>query len=263
MPAHYTHYYIARKVLDELSPIITEHLQPYLPVYFFGAQGADFCFFYQVANFRRKNFGSYLHRDGGFTAFQVLKALSTYDPVLFAYTLGYITHYAADITFHPCVYQATKNPIEHSRIENALDRRFLGYNLKEYGETPAFQRILSSDILDDLFFAYAAIAAKCGFPPLKKNAFLRAVSIFNAYLPISSKLSGTTAKKAPDNAKNNKKQKNTTSIEIELFRGNLPETLFENAVSYAVNLINEFLLAISHRTPLSKETFGRNYLSGI
>ena len=254
MPAHYTHYYIAREALEGLPDKILHDVQPYLPVYFFGAQGADFCFFYQITNLRRKNLGSYLHREGGLTAFQVLKTLSAYEPALFAYTLGYVTHYAADVAFHPFVYSVTNNPIDHSRIENALDRHFLTRHLKEDGETPSFQRILSKEVLDELFFAYAAIAAKCGFPPLKKSAFLRAISIFNAYLPISSKLSGTVAKKAPPTEKQEKTWK---------FEDDLAEKLFQQSVQSSISLFQSFLTSLQDNTSLLKEEFGKNYLSGV
>ncbi|MBE7078052.1 MAG: hypothetical protein E7377_05075 [Clostridiales bacterium] len=255
MPAHYTHYYIAREALKSLPSNIADELQPHLPVYFFGAQGADFCFFYQVAKLRKKNLGSYLHRTGGYTAFEVLKTLSVYDPVLRAYTLGYVTHYAADVTFHPFVYSVTKNPLEHSRLENALDRHFLTLNIKTDGETPSFQHVLPKDVLDDLFFAYAAITARCGCPPLKKSSFLRAISIFNAYLPISSRLSGTTAKKATEPAQ--------TEHVPALFQSDNAEKLFVKAVAFAKELLEELLSSINHDTPLPKDLFGKNYLSGI
>jgi hypothetical protein len=255
MPAHYTHYYIAREALQSLPQKKLEELQPYLPVYFFGAQGADFCFFYQAAKLRKKNLGSYLHRTGGYTAFEVLKTLSVYDPILRAYTLGYVTHYAADVTFHPFVYSVAKNPLEHSRLENALDRHFLTLNIKADGETPSFQHVLPKAVLDDLFFAYAAITARCGCPPLKKSSFLRAISIFNAYLPISSRLSGTTAKKASESTQ--------TERVPALFQCDNAEKLFVNAVAFAEKLFEELLFSIQNNTPLPKDLFGKNYLSGI
>lgn len=258
MPAHYTHYYIAREALQGLPQKVLKELQPHLPVYFFGAQGADFCFFYQAARLRKKNLGSYLHRTGGYTAFEVLKTLSVYDPVLRAYTLGYVTHYAADVTFHPFVYSVTKNPLEHSRLENALDRHFLTMNIKTDGETPSFQRILPKEVLDDLFFAYAAITARCGCPPLKKSSFLRAISIFNAYLPISSKLSGVHAKKAPEHMENS----NSPNHVPALFKDETAEKLFTNAVMLSKELFEELLFAIHNNTPLSKDSFGKNYLIG-
>ena len=186
MPAAYTHHCIARETLSLLPPTIQTKLQPHLPLYFFGAQGADFCFFYPVLGGFSQNFGSYLHRKGGFPAFAVCKTFST-QPPLFAYSLGFITHYAVDTVFHPFVYaKAEKSTLKHTRVENALDCYFKAKAPNDF--TEYFRAKLSQADKKELFLLYAAISARVGFPPLDEKAFYRAIRLFNAYLPPSSKL---------------------------------------------------------------------------
>ena len=242
MPASYTHHYVARETLTLLPPAIQTQLQPHLPLYFFGAQGADFCFFYPVLGGFSKNLGSYLHRQGGFPAFNVCKTFSS-QPSLFAYALGYITHYAADTVFHPFVYaKAGKSPLRHTRIENAFDCYFKEKD--PAASTQHFRAKLSPSDKKDLFLLYAAISARVGFPPLDQKAFYRAIRLFNAYLPPSSKLFSV---------------KSSALVSTLSDRA---DELCSSAILRAVIYCLSFCDAIKKKTPLSSEIFGKSYLTG-
>ncbi len=244
MPACYTHYSVAWETLRLFPSQLQRKIQPHLPLYFFGAQGADFCFFYPVLGGFSQNLGSYLHRRGGFSAFNVCRSFSAQAPLL-AYSLGYVTHYAADVVFHPFIYEKTgKSPLLHTRLENALDKHFKE-RTKNQAETNAYFRVkLSKKDKHELFLLYAAICAKIGFPPLAQQAFFRAIALFNAYLPPSSTIlsikSAALIRKVSHQA----------------------DALYEQAVAYSETLCNTFYECVKKKIPLSCEIFGKNYVTG-
>ena len=242
MPASYTHHSVAHKTLSLLPLSIQKKIQPHLPLYFFGAQGADFCFFYPVLGGFSQNFGSYLHRQGGFPAFNVCKTFSAQPPI-FAYSLGYITHYAADTVFHPFIYaKAGKSSFRHTRIENALDCYFKAKDPTVFAEF--FQAKLSQNDKKDLFLLYAAISARVGFPPLNEKSFYRAIRLFNAYLPPSSKIFSVKS-----------------SAIVSALSAQADE-LYLSAILRAKDCCIAFYDSLKKKTPLPSEIFGKNYLTG-
>ena len=242
MPAAYTHFCVARETLALLPPAIQAKIQPHLSLYFFGAQGADFCFFYPVLGGFSQNFGSYLHRQGGFAAFNVCKTFSV-APNLFAYSLGFITHYAADTTFHPFVYKkAGKSALKHTRIENAFDCYFKENSPGD--RTQYFRAKLSHEDKKELFLLYASISARVGFPPLDQKGFYRAIRLFNAYLPPSSKLFSV---------------KNSALVAS---LSQQADTLYRRAIFRAKDSCLAFYDCLKKKTPLPYEIFGKNYLTG-
>ena len=262
MAGAYTHYTAANAVLSQ-KPDWAERVLPYLPLYYFGAQGADFCFFYPVFKDYKKliNFGSYLHKEGGYDAFCVCKAFATEKP-LFAYVMGYITHYAVDITFHPYIYaKSGKSPLIHHAAENALDSHFLHHfalnaPTAKFGQTPEKRHIQS------LFSLYFAIAANAGFPPLSKSAFFRAVKVFNAYLPLPKGLFGQTygaVARALANVENEPWKHPQTGKEYRLGASEL----MQNSIERSLALCQSFICCQKHKEPLSKAAFGKNYTSGL
>ena len=218
----------------------------------FGAQGADFCFFYKFLDAKRKNFGSYLHREGGFAAFQALKAFAPSSPEILAYALGFITHYAADTLFHPFVYRISKKSLlKHSRIENALDgyfKRSMRTSNDLYKEF--FNKKLTDEEQNELFLLYAVVAAKCGYPPLSKTAFKRAIRLFNAYLPMPNAFFGS-ARDFGDTVVND----GASDKEIA-------DRLFLCAVFRARELTENFLSCLESKTPLPADLFGKSFLTG-
>ena len=188
MPSVYTHFLIARRSLSALPPRVQNKITPYLSLYYFGAHGADFCFFYKFLQRKKGNLGSHLHRRGGFITFQTLQAFAAQSPAFFAYAAGYITHYAADAILHPYVYATSGTSfLTHTRLESALDfqygKKYAQGAREDYKKY--FRPKLNKEEKDGLYSLYAEIAKKCNFPPLVKPIFFRAISVFNAYLPLS------------------------------------------------------------------------------
>ncbi len=241
MPARYTHYLIANKCFHAFPEEVKSEISD-LALYFFGAQGADFCFFYKFYNPQTPNFGSFLHRKGGYDAFSVLLLFARRYPQIRSYALGFISHYAVDCAFHPDVYALSgKSPVKHNRIEYALDEYFKG---KEgYDELSHYIKgNLNEKQKRELFFAYSAISAKCGFPPLQYPAFCRAISLFNGYSPITNAVLG-----------------NKPSVENPLENA---DELFVKAIEKTQTLTAYFLDALSHNHALSKPVFSKSYLTG-
>ncbi len=248
MPSVFTHYLVARESVKEAELVESE----LLPLYFYGAYGPDFCFFYKFLD-PKQNLGSYIHRQGGYQSFRVLQALSAKSPAVRAYALGFITHYAADVVFHPFVYKvAKKSLLKHSRVENALDgflKRTMGEENDPY--LPYFRKKLSEKEKDELFFAYAAIALKNNFPPLEKSGFRRAISLFNAYVPM------------PNAFFRGEKDWGDTFVGEGEREQALAVELFLKAVDLSKSLFAEFLSCAENRTPLPRSSFGKNFLSGV
>ncbi len=259
MPAFYTHYLVARQALSRLSPKIQAAAGYELPLYLFGAQGADFCFFYPTLRPKTQNLGAYLHREGGFPAFQTLKALSR-EPATLAYAMGYIAHYAADRTFHPYVYATAGNsPLRHSRLENLLDLHFQGRFPLDGRERPR----LDAAEKETLFFIYTALAAKSGLPAPKRSAFLRSIFLFNAYLPLSNTLSVGASEKILAIAANAEKRTWAYPAKPELIRDDDGDELFERAVALTAELQAAFYFAVKERRPLPKPLFDKGFLTGV
>ena len=266
MASSYTHHLVAARVFNTLPAPLKEAVSPYLSLYFFGAQGADFCFFCPLTEGVKKpvNFGSYLHRYGGFSAFSVCKLFSATDKAVFAYSLGYITHYAADTIFHPFVYAtAGKSPLRHSRVERALDLFLKRILPNEDTYDTYYAKKPSEKERQTLFLLYSAFAAANRLPVLKKTAFYRSFTLFNAYLPrLSAVLSGKNTRliNALSNAEN-AEWANPAAPVLKSFDGGAE--LFEKSVKNALFMIEEFDLAVKNKTALPFAVFGKNYLSGL
>ena len=265
MPAEFTHYLVARETYKALPENIQKSIDTQLPLYFFGAQGADFCFFYKFLQPHVKNFGSYLHREGGYQAFQILQVFSEHDVALKAYALGFITHYATDVLFHPYVYaMAGKSRILHSKIEGSFDVYFKD-KLRPLWDSYAqyYRKPLLSKEENELFLLYSVIAADAGFPPLSQKPFSHAIKLFNAYPPLSSALLTNNSPAFFKRYLNIEKKEWSYPADPAQVRTDGCEELFLKSVSFARSLCEDFLFATQTRTPLSKSQFGKNYLSGI
>ena len=263
MPAVYTHHFIAQETLRNLPRETQKHIRPHLPLYFFGAQGPDFCFFYRFYDTKTQNFGSFLHRKGGYTAFRVMQSLAN-EPQLLAYALGYLTHYAADTTFHPYVYATTgKSPIRHSRMENALDVHFQQIFAFDSAASAYFRKKLTKEEEKTLFLLYSAIAKQTQFPQLQKSAFSRAISLFNAYMPLSSAFLRGNPTKLLQTVLNTEKRLWTYPAAPTRQKNDSADELFAKSVRFAEKLIAEFLYSIALDAHLPPALFGKNFLTGI
>lgn len=133
MPSSITHALIAEEAKERLPQDIKDILDGAPDAYFLGAQGPD-PFFFATASKEGQNFGKFLHRNSVYELFcAFLRYLETAPAELrgaaTAYCLGYVTHYCADVAFHPCVYRfMEQNGLkkrEHQRIENDWDVYFV------------------------------------------------------------------------------------------------------------------------------------------
>lgn len=248
MPAEYTHHLIAEYALRTLPADVLKKIRPYLSLYFFGAQGPDFCFFYKFFPREKPNLGSYLHRQGGYTAFETLKTLSARDPQTLAYALGYVTHYAADTAFHPYVYAVAGNSsLRHTAFENALDKYYRDrYPLAtEPVHASLFHKKPYPSEKEKLFSIYTEIAQSTRRPPIIKASFFRSLTRFNAYLPLSFQIfSRCKLRERP-----------------QVFTTNA-ETLLRISYERASNLFTAFLFCMKQNLPLPRAAFGKNYLTG-
>ena len=252
MPSVYTHFLMARQSFLALPPRIQAKITPHIHLYYFGAQGADFCFFYKFLRRKNGNFGSHLHRKGGLNTFQSLQAHAAQSSAMFAYAAGYITHYAADTILHPYVYAASgKSILIHSRLESALDYQYGKVYAKTAWEDYKryFRPKLDKNEKQALYALYADIAQKCGFPPLVKPAFFRAISIFNAYLPLSFTLLTHQRTKLLQAAfGQNYEEKTAALLQFVCLRAKI--------------LTREFLQTIETSAPLQKSLFDKSFLTG-
>lgn len=252
MPSVYTHFLVARQSFLAFPPRIQNKIKPHLNLYYFGAQGADFCFFYKFLHRKNGNLGSYLHRKGGFITFQTLHKFAAQSPEIFAYAAGYICHYTADSTLHPFIYKVSKKSLLiHSRLESALDYQYGKQYSKDAREDYKlyFRPQLSQTDKQSLYNVYTEIAQSCGFPPLIKPAFFRAISIFNAYLPLS--FTFLTQQRIP--------------LLKNAFGEEYPQKISSLLLSICAHtrvLTREFLYAIETAAPLPKFPFNKSFLTG-
>ncbi len=229
MPSVYTHQLIAREVWRSLPVGVREPLSSHRALYDFGANGPDFCFFYPLRH-RKISLGAFLHHEGGVALFRALRAFYGSLPDR-AYALGFITHYAADITFHPPICAVASSLWQHSRIEQGIDVTLAA----RYGK--ATPKRLTKKEESELFPLYAAIAAKKGLSPLRQDLFSRSIFAFNAYLPTSNAL---------------------TKPIFTGFDSAQTERLFLASVSLSMRLIEEFL----HPSISFASLFGKDFLTG-
>lgn len=139
MPAAITHYYHAKRVLEEVKP--KQEVQE--DAFFWGAQGPDFLFCHRGLPWQKGDslaeYGEKLHQEPPahiFTYLQEYQKVQN-DDVISAYCMGFLCHYAADRVCHPFIRcQAERlNKIEpeqnveitHHQVESALDSIILRY----------------------------------------------------------------------------------------------------------------------------------------
>jgi hypothetical protein len=256
MPAPYLHYAVARDVFTRLPPELQSDLLPCLPLYFFGAQGADFCFLHPNGN----ALGRRMHQNS-YEFFQISALLSANSPQIFAYLLGYATHYAADCAFHPFVYHLSgKSLVKHSRIERAIDEYFRSVNPSHDPFFSFFYPNLSERDKTEVFLVYAAYAAKTGAKPLVKTAFFHSISLFNAYM--GSPFLRT--KPFPRSVLENRSRRiwqHPKHPNVQSADG--VNELYQIALSDSLSHVLELSESTKRKRPLPKKAFSKNFLSGL
>lgn len=150
MPSTYAHYSFANQVIEKLPKPLSHICYEYKTQFQFGSQGPDFFYFYHP---ERKNhyteLGALMH-SCTLNRFlrQILPILDLYgtNSMEYAYTLGFICHFALDSYCHPYVIPAVKElDFAHIAMETEFDR----YLMKRNGEDPLSYPLQNLIPLDD------------------------------------------------------------------------------------------------------------------
>ena len=169
MPGFITHYICAQAVARGLPVGARGAFDRFPGIYNMGAQGPDIFFYYLpgLIKKRTRGVGVIMHRKKVGLYIQTLiekcaraEQGETRD-LLFAYTAGYLTHYALDAAAHPYVYARTahgaavKRQVSHRKFETAIDVLMLKLSS---GEKPADYKLWQL-IHSDARHTYAAASA--------------------------------------------------------------------------------------------------------
>jgi len=152
MPGFITHYIAGKSTQKSISQDIRDYITPINPLFNLGTQGPDI-FFYYISGFitrRIKNVGTQMH-NGDLGRFfmgiaDILKQSKSQSErkLVFAYTAGFLVHYAVDVHTHPYVYAQTYDPptpkiketTRHRHFETSIDvlmlRRFYDRRPSDY-----------------------------------------------------------------------------------------------------------------------------------
>lgn len=298
MPSSITHQLIAEETAKRLPNAFSEAIKNAPDEYFLGCQGPDMFFFYRIGSKKEMNLGKFLHRYRVFETFGLfLRALKqdgedARAPRLnerereqaLAYVLGYITHYAADKTFHPFVYnylEETKaEKIVHQQMENDWDVYFLR-KLRQK-ETEKFEfGFLTKPLIGHKTVArlYQFLSKGLEREEVKRRKFNSGLNNFWLFLQF---FHGKCYKNQKNWEKAEKifhtkkylsalyprKDPEPAFLDGENFaklsggRGANADELFENAVEEAVRLCDLFQKALSGEGGLLRDDFGRGLLTG-
>ena len=274
MPASITHYIIAKTAERELPPELWTAVKVAPDYYFAGSQGPDIFFFYHPV---RQNLGKYLHRNSVYKLFlgflHALRIRSgeahTY---ALAYTLGYVSHYCADVTFHPYVYsylgERSARKSDHQLIENDWDVYFARKYLQAEAEYFPFpysagklvrENVLLPFLMDALLFCGIAASASELKGALK--AYGRYLTFFhgNCYARrrlFSARISSLFPRKTPNKAY-------LCGAEFERLSGvKDADTLFLAASEESASLMRIFSECLLQNKELPRGEFSKHLLTG-
>ncbi len=133
MPAAYAHYTFGNRVL----PLLPEHLKVMIDgdtecraLYNLGVQGPDFFYFYRIwLPFNPViSIGIQMHHAPAAPFFEKAQEIlkKDFDPALYAYICGLITHFALDSSCHPYILDRMKRSgATHHEIESEFDRMLM------------------------------------------------------------------------------------------------------------------------------------------
>lgn len=144
MPNALTHKYIADTIYDALDETVKARVAPYKNEYHLGSMGPDVIMGLMFGkDEEKKSAGENLHNDHIFESFfhTAEKLIGSDDDAIYAYYLGFLTHYAADSTIHPYVYDYIDNRMKqkfdpilnsclHTIVETEMDTFVGHYPLK-------------------------------------------------------------------------------------------------------------------------------------
>jgi len=135
MPGFLTHYIGGQSALESVDREISDYIAPMANLFNLGTQGPDIFFYYISGSLskRIRGVGSQMH-DADLGLFfmhlaDIVKETADSDKrqIIFAYTAGFLVHYAVDVSTHPYVYAKTANPTaikeasHHRHFETSVD----------------------------------------------------------------------------------------------------------------------------------------------
>lgn len=290
MPYLYTHQLIAEKVKTLLPERILQNIRNDYE-YFVGAQGGDVFYLYKLKE-GAKNLGRYLHRANVYKTFSsfLQTAREENESKTLSYVAGYITHYAADVTFHPYIYNLLKKyknqpdgfkGNRHALIESDIDSFFVqnrsGIALSEY-KYPL--ECSNADLLPIFHLIDKAIDKKTR-KNLNYSSFKRAVKRFFRYSAWSKDSNGIKRKLIYGTEKilhiphtlsalirrnnydekyfNLKKEYWVSPYDTALVCCDDINNLFDRAVSESARLITRFFECKENGDELDKRDFGKRF----
>lgn len=176
MPNALTHYYIGETIFDGLDAKTKQRISGYKKEYTLGCLGPDIIMGLMLEKDPlKRDAGENLHTDfvyaGLCNTANFLREND--DKALYAYYLGFLTHYAADSTIHPYVYYYIENRMRekydpilnnclHTIVETEMDTYVGHYLLKGKGAN-SFYRFSTSKKRRDVVKKY--------FLEVNKNIF--------------------------------------------------------------------------------------------
>lgn len=295
MPSSITHQLIAEESakLLEQEPLSLIGKNP--NEFFLGAQGPDVFFFYRVLSRSEYNLGKFLHRFRVYDVFSFF--LSVLEPdhtslrlspasqeKALCYILGYISHYCADKTFHPFVYNYLEKNRCEKRIHQQMENDWDVYFLRELRNMSAEKYVFPFDpkeIIQDGTIArvYAALSEHLGREEVEKSKFNSAVRTFYNYLRFfhgncysaqrgfagaerffhtKPFLGALYPRENPEPAY----LSGEDFLALSEGRGNNAEELFDLAVKESAEKMKLFLACKESGTPLPKKKFSDGLLTG-
>lgn len=295
MPALITHQIIAEKT----AKLFSQDTIKDLPHFYLGAQGGDIFYTYKYLTLKKRvNFGIALHRNDIYKTFENFRKYlqNSTDFAAFSYVLGYITHYAGDITFHPFVYYLINmherlqsddavraNDKIHYLIESDIDV-FLLQTEKGEGEDYVYPLSQKQINTNSLYALYQKIYFDLCGEELSENSFKRAIKRFF----LLNRLLSDKKQRKRQMIFNLESFLNTAHIVSYLFRREKPSDsyinienqiwhsldspndlktcsatdLLEQSVQLSNELIIDFLIALKTNSPLPIHKFSTDLNNG-
>lgn len=277
MPASITHELIAEEATDLLPAGAKEAISHAYDYYILGAQGPDLFFFYKPLSGKAENLGRRLHRRQVYEFFTALtKALPDFTGEAFekclAYCLGFCSHLAADVIFHPFVYNyLAQNETEkhaHQRIENDWDVYFL----RELKSRSAIRHEYPFDLKkiarEKVLYPFLADAFKSMGISIGEGAFGRMMKNFRRYLThfhrggVRLLRPFGLAAFYPERTPSKEFLCGKDFARYAEGQGRNADALFLRATEESTACIEAFLEAFNGNLPLSRALFSRDLLTG-
>ena len=171
MPGLLTHYLAGQRLKSCLKEESQKILETNEKLYTLGAQGPDIFFYYFPGLMYKQThgLGTLMHNSdlGMFILDMANQCRRSKNEAVFAYTCGYVMHYALDSTAHPYVYGRTttegasniKNGADHRDFETSIDILMLGRLLDKKPNDLVHFELISAPKTDLQAAAHAASSA--------------------------------------------------------------------------------------------------------